>query len=67
LKKVGNRHSSQNVNIFLKHHDQHHTDPGNHLEKLLRIQSRIATLTKQINYYFAVKTVGKLTLLLNPQ
>jgi len=39
LKKVGNRHTSQNVCIFLKYRDQHHTDPSNHLEKLLRKQS----------------------------
>jgi len=27
----------------------------------------IPTLRKQINYYFTVKPLGKLTLLLNPQ
>jgi len=41
----------QNVYIFLKH--QHHTDPGNHLEKLLRKESNpYPEKTKQLLFYY---------------
>jgi len=45
----------QHVYIFLKH--QQHVDPGNHLEKLVRKQSKSP---------FIVKSLRKPNLLLNP-
>jgi len=60
-KKEEQKHTSQNVNIFLKH--QHHTDP-HHFKKNVREQSNTyPKKTKQILFYciFIIESIIKPT------